>query len=76
MIEKDISKIIKEQEKADLYTAIIDALNKQMPRPVDRIRTICTGAPVCDLCKCIVHKTAKYCPNCGQKIDWGNPKWI
>ena len=30
MIEKDISDIIKGQEKVDLYIAIIDALNKQI----------------------------------------------
>ena len=61
MIEKDVLEIT--------YT-INNALNKQIPRPIDKVRTTCAGIPICDICKNVVCKSFKYCPKCGQKIDW------
>ena len=67
MIEKDISEIIKGQDKADLYIAIIDALSKQIPyKP--KLYEGYAGQ-----CKCgviFLDKYTKHCGNCGQKLDW------
>lgn len=70
MIEKELAKILKEQDQYELYIAIIDALSKQIPHPIDRIKSICAGICICGKCNGFIQKHDKYCPNCGQKIDW------
>ena len=67
MIEKGISEIIKGQDKLDLYIAIIDALNKQIPYKPKPYKDFAGK------CKCgcvLLYKSAKYCGYCGQKLDW------
>ena len=70
MIEKELAKILEGQDRVDLYKAVIDALSKQLPRPIDRLKSICAGMPVCGNCNGFIQNSDKYCPNCGQKIDW------
>ena len=53
--------------------AIIDALMKRTPRKPDRKRfDRTTDSPVCPTCGSdgISYKRSKYCPDCGQAIDW------
>lgn len=69
MNEKRVSSIIKEQEKCDLYIAIIDALEKQMPRTV---REYVKGGYCCPSCKAIRYPESPYCEHCGQALDWRN----
>ena len=67
MIEKDISDIIRRQEKVDQYITIIDALCKQLPY---------TPTPFpgySGRCKCgaaIMSFRPNYCEDCGQKLNW------
>lgn len=66
MIEKEISDMIKGQDKADLYIAIINALSKQIPRKPKE-----DGWLYCPCCgRDVLTDRFTYCPNCGQKIDW------
>ena len=65
MIEKEISDMIKGQDKADLYIAIIDALSKQIPRKPEKTRR----EIVCPRCRTLVGSNP-YCKYCGQKLDW------
>lgn len=66
MIEKCISEIIDKHNQADFYLAIINALSKQLPRePKGKDWLYC---PVCG--KDVLTDKYKFCPDCGQKIDW------
>ncbi len=66
MTEKNISEIIEGHDKVEIYTAIIDALSKQIPykpKPYGLTSHKCKcGAVVED-------KTTRHCGNCGQKLD-------
>ena len=67
MIEKEISDIVKGQDKVDLYLAIIDALSKQLPYKPKPYRNFA------GMCRCgviFLDKTTRYCGNCGQKLNW------
>lgn len=67
MTEKTVSIQIETQDKIDMYKAIIEAIDKQIPKaPQDDGWLYC---PVCG--KDILTDRFKYCPDCGQKIDWG-----
>ena len=73
MIEKDISEIIKGQDKVDLYIAIISALSKQIPHKLAPKTSKSYEVPVCGKCGGIMdlqQGNLNYCPNCGQKINW------
>lgn len=66
MIEKTVSIQIETQDKIDTYKAIIEALEKQIPKkPKDDGWLYC---PVCG--KDILSDHFVYCPDCGQRIDW------
>lgn len=65
-----------EKDALEITYIVNNALSKQIPRPIDKVRTICAGMPICDCCKGAIHKSAKYCPHCGQKIDWRKTEWI
>lgn len=70
MNEKSISKLLEEIEEFELIKLIIDALEKQMPHHLAPV----TGVPVCGKCNGIMdlmQGDLNYCPNCGQKIKWG-----
>lgn len=49
--------------------AIIDALMKRTPR---RYTRYCSDIPVCPSCRSdeIYPRRSKFCPDCGQAIDW------
>ena len=49
------------------YSDIKRALKKQNPVKVD-ITASCWRCPVCGM---ELHGT-RYCPDCGQRLDWGN----
>lgn len=73
-IKADISdRVIKKEEKALLNIALL----KQIPKAPNSIehtyskRTrIAIGS--CNTCGYQVASYMEYCPNCGQRIDWGN----
>lgn len=66
MLEKIISEAIDEKNQADFYLAIIDALSKQLPRePKGKEWLYC---PICGAD--VLTEKYKFCPDCGQKIDW------
>lgn len=74
MIEKDISEIIKGQDKLDLYCAIIDALSKQIPRNpnihgFDPSKLISSVSFTCPTCNKHIGRDA-FCKHCGQKLGW------
>ena len=67
MIEKTVSIQIETQDKIDMYKAIIEAIEKQIPKEPKDDGWLC--CPVCG--KDILIDRFVYCPSCGQKIDWG-----
>lgn len=85
MSEKSISDIVDEHERTDLYIALVEAINKQIPKPVKvkyqaRKELIAYGVyktfnqknhhcPVCDA-TVFSDFTQSYCDNCGQKLKW------
>lgn len=75
-IQKAIEKL--KMYKPDLANAMaIEALEKQMPkRPCDIASYYCTGEKngACSICGGHVQGREKYCPNCGQKIEWEGRK--
>lgn len=77
---KSLIEMDDEQEEQNILSEVLEAVHKQIPRTVRIERWIYTK------CKCgydfSVHhgdgyysvpyeKRTKYCPNCGQKLDWG-----
>lgn len=67
MIEKRIAGEVEMQERIELYKIIIDALEKKIPFQPHRFLYY-DGQ-----CKCgtvFMDRTAKFCPNCGQKLKW------
>lgn len=84
LIFEAITRIAEEQGITDLYILnkqnIAEALKKQIPKRVEEKRYMYT------LCECgyefsehhgdgyysiPYEKKTKYCPNCGQALDWG-----
>ena len=67
--EKDISEELQKCFDQDVYAALINAIQKQIPyKPKDY-----SGYP--GQCKCgvvFLDKSTKYCGNCGQRLDWRN----
>lgn len=66
-MEKDISKELQKYYEIDIYTALIEAIRKQIPFKPKRY----TGYP--GQCRCgavFLDKSSKYCGNCGQRLDW------
>ena len=69
MIEKHISSILDEKNQEDLMRIVIDTFEKQLSkRPVLGL----DGKYACAECENMVIESFGYCPNCGQKINWGN----
>ena len=67
MLEKTISDIIQEQDKVDLYMAVIDALSKQLPytpRPYPGYAGQCICGAI------FLDRETNHCGNCGQKLNW------
>ena len=67
MIEKNISEIIKGQDKVDQYITIIDALCKQLPYTPRKYPGY-AGQCVCGAI--FLDNDTNYCGNCGQKLNW------
>ena len=67
MIEKNISKIMEEHEKVEIYIAIIEALSKQIPY---RPKPLGDNLSQCLCGVAIENKTTNHCGNCGQKLIW------
>ena len=88
MIEKEISDIMEGYDKVDFYIAIIDALNKQIPKKPTYVDTrfrhhgkhISDGSSLDECYKCpncknhIFHvfDSENYCKYCGQRLDWSD----
>lgn len=73
MNEKNISKILIEIEKCEIFKSIVDSLDKQIPYPLAPI----TGVPHCGKCGKAMdlrQGDLNYCPNCGQRIRWGDKR--
>ncbi len=67
MHEKNISDIVDEHERTDLYMTIIDALCKQLPY-IPKSYPGYAGQCLCDAI--FLDKETNYCGNCGQKLNW------
>ena len=83
MNEKYISKEIEEQNKIDIYKAIIAACEKQIPKKVcdkavtmliDGKETATETMHFCPACGWCASDTGgskdKYCSECGQRLEW------
>lgn len=67
MIERNIAKILKEQEQMEIIKTITDAMQKQIPKEPKW-----NGEPYCPICDGILWDYQKYCDECGQKLRWKN----
>ncbi len=66
MTEKHISKLLKEQEKMEIFKTIIGALEKQM-----ETAPICENLLAhCPTCRRVLAGKQNYCSKCGQRIRW------
>lgn len=80
MDEKKISELLDEQERAEIYMAIIEALSKQIAKQVkmrDQVHNhgrvyITNKSHRCPNCDESVYRDFRqnFCANCGQKLDW------
>lgn len=59
----DIEYILTKEQK-EAYKMAIKALHKQIPEKTKY------GDGYCPCCELELEEEWKYCPNCGQKIDW------
>lgn len=53
----------------------IEALEKQMPYKLEPIASVKAHVPVCGKCRGVMdlmQGELNYCPNCGQRLDWGD----
>lgn len=48
----------------------IEALEKQIPKKTTRIKQTCHETDGCSICRTEFYNKYKYCPECGQKLDW------
>ena len=78
--------VIMSMELAQALKDATDAMEKQIPRRVDRnvaSADIRIGAAIFGKgtttykCRCgrLVLRSSSYCPDCGQKLDWGKERW-
>lgn len=61
----------------ELNKCIDEALKKQIPAPVIMLGfngSICTAIGCCPICdgKLLRECDFKYCPDCGQRLDWSD----
>lgn len=66
-MEKDISDELQKFFETDIFTVLLVAIEKQIPYKPKWYKDF-PGQ-----CKCgaiFIDKFAKYCGNCGQKLDW------
>lgn len=75
MREKVLQIIEEQQEEINkLKTEIVEAIEKQIPKKIKKTDGFGGRCPVCGyyIAKIIYSsKGYKYCPECGQAIDWG-----
>lgn len=69
------------EECYEAYQMAIEALRKQMPKqPFERHHAIDGLYEVkwglCHSCEEVISDDKKYCPNCGQAIDWSDENCI
>ena len=54
----------------EILQMVGDLVDKQIPKkPLLNDAQINLGKYMCE-CRCIVHIWDKYCPKCGQRMDW------
>ena len=80
MNEKTISELLEEQERREIYMAIIEALGKQIAKEVKMTDQVHHQGRVylthrshrCPNCDEAVYRDFRqnFCANCGQKLDW------
>lgn len=56
-----------DSEIQEAIQAAIEALGKQIPKKPNEDFPVC----YCPVCKRLVYPQIKYCPDCGQALDWG-----
>jgi len=49
------------------------ALEKQIPKYV--VKSPKFNGDRCPVCNDVVYRSAHYCKQCGQKLDWRKPVW-
>lgn len=64
MIEKDISSILDEKNQEALMELVINTFEKQLPKKPK------FHPDTCSECGCGLKRYFRFCPNCGQKLDW------
>lgn len=72
---KDIRR--QERTKRDTFSftkeyvdVIKTVLEKEIDEPVDEMDEFYES--LCPKCSYLLDDTFQYCPNCGQRLDWGN----
>ena len=53
----------------ETFEMSIKALEKQIPKKPTMVYPTIASCPICDE---IICPHTEYCPDCGQKLDWGN----
>lgn len=62
---------------AEEMNIVIEALEKEIPCKLAPKSSKKSELPVCGKCNSVMdvmQGELNYCPNCGQKIDWGDDK--
>lgn len=66
------SKMPNDAEQREYDLAVLHALDKQIPGEYVRAKCGAIDYNACPICR--KHVSDNYCPNCGQKIYWGDIK--
>lgn len=60
---------------AAAFEMTIKAVEKQIPYKLEPIASVKAHVPVCGKCRGVMdlmQGELNYCPNCGQRLDWGD----
>lgn len=67
-----VKRIVAVQPEVNGLDVIVEALEKQIPhKPMKYNGLLDSVVGICN-CKVCLYEKSDYCPNCGQRIDWGS----